>query len=158
MPNKLEDSFNIAKFAKIDHFRTIHQDLEKSAKPIQAADTIEVNDREENEQIQANMPNLQQKLSQGIKDVVTKDRAEREQTKIEELKRQLKEKEAQEEEEKEKMEQQQKQFSSQLKKIRETLQEEYNQKLNNTVEEFGAMKVELEKMGNSKIEKAEKLC
>ena len=78
MPNKLEDSFNIAKFAKIDHFRTIHQDLEKSAKPIQAADTIEVNDREENEQIQANMPNLQQKLSQGIKDVVTKDRAERE--------------------------------------------------------------------------------
>ena len=34
MPNQLEDSFNIAKFAKIDHFRTIHQDLEKSAKPV----------------------------------------------------------------------------------------------------------------------------
>ena len=24
MPNKLEESFNISKFAKIDHFRTIH--------------------------------------------------------------------------------------------------------------------------------------
>ena len=83
------------------------------------------------------MPNLQQKLSQGIRDVITQDRGNREQNKIEDLKRQLKEKEAQEEEEKERIEEQQKQFSAQLKKIRETLQEEYNQKLNHTVDEFG---------------------
>lgn len=83
------------------------------------------------------MPNLQQKLSQGIRDVITQDRGNREQNKIEDLKRQLKEKEAQEEEEKERIDEQQKQFSAQLKKIRETLQEEYNQKLNHTVDEFG---------------------
>ena len=75
------------------------------------------------------MPNLQQKLSQGIRDVINQDRGNREQNKIEDLKRQLKEKEAQEEEEKERSEEQQKQFSAQLKKIRETLQEEYNQRI-----------------------------
>ena len=130
-PNKLEDSFNIQKFAKIDHFQTIHQEIQNPAQPSQNAQKIEpkaakVQQETQEEAEEANIPNLQQKISQGIKEVITRDRAQRDKASVEDLKRQLKEKEEQEREDKEKLEEQQNQFSTQLKQIRETLQEEYN--------------------------------
>ena len=52
---------------------------------------------------------------------------------------------------------QQKEFADQLKKVRETLQDEYNNKIKQTVDEIDEFKAELERSGLNKQEKTEKL-
>ena len=42
--------------------------------------------------------------------------------------------------------------------MRETLKDEYNEKIKLTVNELDEFKAELEKSGHEKMEKAEKLC